>query len=223
MGGALKMIFALTHHSCSSACWCLCPLWVAPTFDGGGGADLLRCSLSTCSSSLSQPFNLPNGNFSLCFSEASLLFYILSFKTLASHASPFFLIYTYKHLIYARQSLLSALKVRNVVKRQSWALRIYIVRRGSSRPMCCYNKSMKVCAKREAQSRRKVQGEILVAKAKKRLHGRGAGWERTRRVAGISRGTGVWGYIPGRKNSEDKTRHQETRSGFREQLAEPLD
>ena len=41
--------------------------------------------------------------------------------------------------------------------------------------MCCSNKSMKVCAKKEAQSRRKVQGEILVAETKKRLHGRGAG------------------------------------------------
>lgn len=29
------------------------------------------------------------------------------------------------------------------------------------------------------------------------------------------------GYIPRRKNSEDETRSQETRSGFREQLAEP--
>lgn len=87
--------------------------------------------------------------------------------------------------------------------------------------MCCSNKSVKVCAKKEAQSRRKVQGEILVAETKKRLHGRGAGWERTRRVAGLSRGTGVCEYIPGRKNSEDKTRSQETWSGFREQLAEP--
>lgn len=76
----------------------------------------MRRSLSTGSSSLSQPFNLPNGNFSLCFSEASLLFYILSLETLASHASPFFLIYAFKYLIYAKQSFLSALKVRNVVK-----------------------------------------------------------------------------------------------------------
>lgn len=75
----------------------------------------MRRSLSIGSSSLSQPFNLPNGNFSLCF-LSSLLFYILSLETLASHASPFFLIYAYKYLIYAKQSFLSALKVRNVVK-----------------------------------------------------------------------------------------------------------
>lgn len=65
-------------------------------------------------------------------------------------------------------------------------------------------------AKGRAQSKRKVQGESLVAETKKSLHDRDAGSERTWRVARISRGTDIGGCITGRKNSQKEARRQET-------------
>ena len=56
------------------------------------------------------------GIFPCVFVKPLCYFILCPLETLASHASPFFLIYAYKYLIYAKQSFLSALKVRNVVK-----------------------------------------------------------------------------------------------------------
>lgn len=65
-------------------------------------------------------------------------------------------------------------------------------------------------AKGGAQSKRKFQGESLVAETKSSLHDRGAGSERTWRVTRISRGTDIGECVTGRKNSQKEARRQGT-------------
>lgn len=63
-------------------------------------------------------------------------------------------------------------------------------------------------AKGGAQSQRKVQGQSLVAETKPSLHDRGAGSERTWRLARMLRGTDVGGCVTGGKNSQKEARRQ---------------
>lgn len=85
-------------------------------------------SLSTLFSGLSHLSNLPNVNIPQVISRASLMFYLCSLETLASHVHPFVLICIYKYWISTQSPhYLVHWELRGWVRGSSRALGVYII------------------------------------------------------------------------------------------------